>query len=461
MRLAAFVRTGRAAGAAARRAGRRSASSTAAARRAAGEAYGVSAVVLFPVLAWQTKLLLDVEPDVQRRLARVSRRAAAARRPPACSPPVVGLAGVRSRCSRRGCSAASPARISRPERSSPGVALGRAGRTCSRRPPAVALGALASRAVTRSAALRRRGARRSARSAGDGARPERLDRAVAGPAGDGHRPGADRPRPAADLGAAARADAGRRWRWGAGRPRRRTRWLRRTPDADLRARDLPVRAPRTLGREVPPKDRWSPCVSARSKVPHTRAARAGWTVSDRRPAMPPARPVRPAPGRFSLSRALETTSGRAMREEGHGGQAGSGRQGHRRRRAHRAASGSSTATVLTEYRGLTVAQLNAAAALAGRPDHVRGREEHAGQACRGGRGHRRSRRAVHRSYRARLRLRRRRRGGEGSSRLREGPPAPGHQGRRLRGQGRSRRPRSASSPTSSPARCCWPSWPAR
>ncbi|WBC12526.1 hypothetical protein O7600_15135 [Micromonospora sp. WMMA1998] len=35
------------------------------------EAYGVSAVVLFPVLAWQTKILLDIEPDVQRRLARV------------------------------------------------------------------------------------------------------------------------------------------------------------------------------------------------------------------------------------------------------------------------------------------------------------------------------------------------------------------------------------------------------
>src|SRR5690242_7742967 len=34
-----------------------------------GEAYGVSALLLFPVLAWQTKLLLDVEPDVQRRLA--------------------------------------------------------------------------------------------------------------------------------------------------------------------------------------------------------------------------------------------------------------------------------------------------------------------------------------------------------------------------------------------------------
>jgi hypothetical protein len=71
MRLAAFLRTGRAlapllaalvvlgilyGGGAAR----------------AGEAYGVSAVVLFPVLAWQTKLLLDIEPDVQRRLARVS-----------------------------------------------------------------------------------------------------------------------------------------------------------------------------------------------------------------------------------------------------------------------------------------------------------------------------------------------------------------------------------------------------
>jgi hypothetical protein len=71
MRLAAFLRTGRAlapllavlivlgvlyGGGAAR----------------AGEAYGVSAVMLFPVLAWQTKLLLDVEPDVQRRIARVS-----------------------------------------------------------------------------------------------------------------------------------------------------------------------------------------------------------------------------------------------------------------------------------------------------------------------------------------------------------------------------------------------------
>ena len=37
----------------------------------AEEAYGVSAVVLFPVMAWQVKILLDVEPDVQRRLVRI------------------------------------------------------------------------------------------------------------------------------------------------------------------------------------------------------------------------------------------------------------------------------------------------------------------------------------------------------------------------------------------------------
>jgi hypothetical protein len=36
------------------------------------EAYGLSAIVLFPVLAWQTKILLDVEPDTQRQLAVVA-----------------------------------------------------------------------------------------------------------------------------------------------------------------------------------------------------------------------------------------------------------------------------------------------------------------------------------------------------------------------------------------------------
>jgi hypothetical protein len=38
----------------------------------AAPAYGYSAVTLFPLLAWQTKLVLDAEPDVQRRLARLA-----------------------------------------------------------------------------------------------------------------------------------------------------------------------------------------------------------------------------------------------------------------------------------------------------------------------------------------------------------------------------------------------------
>jgi hypothetical protein len=37
-----------------------------------GEAYGFTAIVMFPVIAWQTKIILDGEPDVQRRLARVA-----------------------------------------------------------------------------------------------------------------------------------------------------------------------------------------------------------------------------------------------------------------------------------------------------------------------------------------------------------------------------------------------------
>jgi len=47
----------------------------------AAAAFGYSAVMLFPVLAWQTKLVLDTEPDGQRRLARLAvgaRREAAA-----------------------------------------------------------------------------------------------------------------------------------------------------------------------------------------------------------------------------------------------------------------------------------------------------------------------------------------------------------------------------------------------
>src|ERR1700754_141405 len=38
-------------------------------RSEAAEAYGFSAVALFPVIAWQARMILDTEPDVQRRLA--------------------------------------------------------------------------------------------------------------------------------------------------------------------------------------------------------------------------------------------------------------------------------------------------------------------------------------------------------------------------------------------------------
>ncbi|SNY52000.1 hypothetical protein [Paractinoplanes atraurantiacus] len=38
----------------------------------ASVAYGYSAAALFPVLAWQSKLVLDTEPDTQRRLARTA-----------------------------------------------------------------------------------------------------------------------------------------------------------------------------------------------------------------------------------------------------------------------------------------------------------------------------------------------------------------------------------------------------
>ncbi|WP_433793312.1 hypothetical protein [Actinoplanes sp. CA-252034] len=38
----------------------------------ASTAYGYSAACLFPILAWLTKLVLDAEPDAQRRLARLA-----------------------------------------------------------------------------------------------------------------------------------------------------------------------------------------------------------------------------------------------------------------------------------------------------------------------------------------------------------------------------------------------------
>ena len=121
-------------------------------RAQAGEAYGVSAVVLLPVLAWQTKLLLDGEPDVQRRLAAVA--LGSGRREVlsgliaavAAAIPIVGLAMV------------VPwllGGITGPEQPGDaplgtGIALGIWAHLLLV-PPAVVLGALASRAVTRSA----------------------------------------------------------------------------------------------------------------------------------------------------------------------------------------------------------------------------------------------------------------------------------------------------------------------
>ncbi|PTA45398.1 hypothetical protein [Micromonospora sp. RP3T] len=115
------------------------------------EVYGVSAVLIFPVLAWQTKILLDVEPDVQRRLARVVVGPARERAAGLLAALVAGLAVVLvalampwplGAVSLAGGPAGRPALV--------GVALGVWAHLLAL-PAAVALGALASRPITRSA----------------------------------------------------------------------------------------------------------------------------------------------------------------------------------------------------------------------------------------------------------------------------------------------------------------------
>ena len=117
----------------------------------AGAAYGYSAVMLYPVLAWQSKLLFDAEPDVQRRLARV---AVGAGREAAAGVIAAALAGLGT------CAVAMLApwlfggvRGPLPGSGEPalgvGIGLGVLAHLCAV-PAAVALGALASRAVTRS-----------------------------------------------------------------------------------------------------------------------------------------------------------------------------------------------------------------------------------------------------------------------------------------------------------------------
>ena len=121
-------------------------------RAQAGEAYGVSAVMLLPVLALQTKMLLDIEPDVQRRLAGVA--LGSQLREVACglvaavaaAVPVVSLALVVP-WMLNGIS--GPQRPGDPSLGS-GIALGLWAHLLLI-PPAVAIGAWASRAVTRTA----------------------------------------------------------------------------------------------------------------------------------------------------------------------------------------------------------------------------------------------------------------------------------------------------------------------
>ncbi|SCG66570.1 hypothetical protein [Micromonospora humi] len=115
------------------------------------EAYGVSAVVLFPVLAWQTKILLDVEPDVQRRLARVVVGPARERAAGLLAALVAGLAVVVvALVLPWPIGGLTPAAGPDGRSALVGVALGLWAHLLAL-PAAVALGALASRAITRSA----------------------------------------------------------------------------------------------------------------------------------------------------------------------------------------------------------------------------------------------------------------------------------------------------------------------
>ncbi len=118
---------------------------------AAAPAYGYSAIMLFPVLAWTAKLVLDAEPDVQRRIARLT---VGPRRELVAGVLAATLIGLVF------CAVAMLApwplgaiRGPAPGTSEPplttGVALGVLAHLLAL-PAAVALGALASRAVTRS-----------------------------------------------------------------------------------------------------------------------------------------------------------------------------------------------------------------------------------------------------------------------------------------------------------------------
>jgi hypothetical protein len=115
----------------------------------AAPAYGYSAVMLFPVIAWTSKLVLDAEPDVQRRLARLTvgpgREAAAG----LLAATVVGLVV----CAVAMLTPVPFGAIRGPQPGEPALATGAGLGALAHLlmvPAAVGLGALASRAVTRS-----------------------------------------------------------------------------------------------------------------------------------------------------------------------------------------------------------------------------------------------------------------------------------------------------------------------
>lgn len=114
----------------------------------AAVAYGYSAVALFPVLAWLTKLLLDTEPDAQRRLARLTvgpaREAAAGVLAALLLALLVGVTAMVAPWIFGGIDSSVAL--------GSGIALGVLAHLLAV-PAAVALGALSSRAVTRSIRL--------------------------------------------------------------------------------------------------------------------------------------------------------------------------------------------------------------------------------------------------------------------------------------------------------------------
>jgi hypothetical protein len=115
---------------------------------AAAPAYAYSAVMMFPVLAWATKLLLDAEPDGQRRLARL---AVGVRRELIAGLLAATVLGAVF-CALAMLAPWPAGAIRGPEPGEPAMVTGVLLGACAHLlalPAAVALGALASRAVTR------------------------------------------------------------------------------------------------------------------------------------------------------------------------------------------------------------------------------------------------------------------------------------------------------------------------